>query len=124
MRVGHVRDEADSGGEEAGILLGAVDGPGEIGIEAPADRRDVDADFFEDLALHQAAHPAAARRAVLVLPLPFGKGEARLASRVPFDRFELGADAVAQRLEPLARSEEHTSELQSLMRISYAVFCL
>src|SRR3546814_20654414 len=26
--------------------------------------------------------------------------------------------------EPLERSEEHTSELQSLMRISYAVFCL
>src|SRR3546814_7101722 len=25
---------------------------------------------------------------------------------------------------PNARSEEHTSELQSLMRISYAVFCL
>src|SRR3546814_3600096 len=25
---------------------------------------------------------------------------------------------------PSARSEEHTSELQSLMRISYAVFCL
>src|SRR3546814_8515387 len=25
---------------------------------------------------------------------------------------------------PLARSKEHTSELQSLMRISYAVFCL
>src|SRR3546814_8710228 len=29
------------------------------------------------------------------------------------------------RMEPSAiRSEEHTSELQSLMRISYAVFCL
>src|SRR3546814_9179777 len=27
-------------------------------------------------------------------------------------------------LRPVARSEEHTSELQSLMRISYAVFCL
>src|SRR3546814_10324595 len=26
--------------------------------------------------------------------------------------------------ETLGRSEEHTSELQSLMRISYAVFCL
>src|SRR3546814_2976966 len=26
--------------------------------------------------------------------------------------------------EPADRSEEHTSELQSLMRISYAVFCL
>src|SRR3546814_9682558 len=28
------------------------------------------------------------------------------------------------RPEMLVRSEEHTSELQSLMRISYAVFCL
>src|SRR3546814_4425728 len=28
------------------------------------------------------------------------------------------------RLPPPHRSEEHTSELQSLMRISYAVFCL
>src|SRR3546814_8902815 len=27
-------------------------------------------------------------------------------------------------LDAVARSEEHTSELQSLMRISYAVFCL
>src|SRR3546814_10527966 len=26
--------------------------------------------------------------------------------------------------KPVDRSEEHTSELQSLMRISYAVFCL
>src|SRR3546814_10750160 len=30
----------------------------------------------------------------------------------------------ARRLRELGRSEEHTSELQSLMRISYAVFCL
>src|SRR3546814_5249529 len=45
---------------------------------------------------------------------------------------ELGRAAlrgVADRLQPVvddavARSEEHTSELQSLMRISYAVFCL
>src|SRR3546814_10461837 len=28
------------------------------------------------------------------------------------------------RAEEVERSEEHTSELQSLMRISYAVFCL
>src|SRR3546814_4852341 len=37
------------------------------------------------------------------------------------------ADAGALRpaeLQQPARSEEHTSELQSLMRISYAVFCL
>src|SRR3546814_6305566 len=36
-----------------------------------------------------------------------------------------GADAVAARPpDQRIRSEEHTSELQSLMRISYAVFCL
>src|SRR3546814_7551124 len=29
-----------------------------------------------------------------------------------------------ERALPAIRSEEHTSELQSLMRISYAVFCL
>src|SRR3546814_4885922 len=33
------------------------------------------------------------------------------------------AHAHGRRL-PVLRSEEHTSELQSLMRISYAVFCL
>src|SRR3546814_4212909 len=33
-------------------------------------------------------------------------------------------DVDVRRLYPLYRSEEHTSELQSLMRISYAVFCL
>src|SRR3546814_10701558 len=30
----------------------------------------------------------------------------------------------AQEVDQIDRSEEHTSELQSLMRISYAVFCL
>src|SRR3546814_16401060 len=35
----------------------------------------------------------------------------------------LGGIAAA-RMEQATRSEEHTSELQSLMRISYAVFCL
>src|SRR3546814_9967439 len=33
-------------------------------------------------------------------------------------------DRTAISLRLVARSEEHTSELQSLMRISYAVFCL
>src|SRR3546814_6390742 len=35
-----------------------------------------------------------------------------------------GVVAGAARGAGAARSEEHTSELQSLMRISYAVFCL
>src|SRR3546814_11460754 len=36
----------------------------------------------------------------------------------------LAAEAVSDEAMPHPRSEEHTSELQSLMRISYAVFCL
>src|SRR3546814_7326047 len=42
----------------------------------------------------------------------------RLSDRGPGRRPVLSPAAGAQ------RSEEHTSELQSLMRISYAVFCL
>src|SRR3546814_6073153 len=38
--------------------------------------------------------------------------------------FLLDEFAALGRLETVERSEEHTSELQSLMRISYAVFCL
>src|SRR3546814_7723051 len=41
----------------------------------------------------------------------------------PFD-FEEGLKLPDQGVFRLGRSEEHTSELQSLMRISYAVFCL
>src|SRR3546814_2460184 len=37
---------------------------------------------------------------------------------------ERAGRAIGGRGEPGGRSEEHTSELQSLMRISYAVFCL
>src|SRR3546814_8552425 len=36
----------------------------------------------------------------------------------------VGQRATPQRPGMFGRSEEHTSELQSLMRISYAVFCL
>src|SRR3546814_14057367 len=47
------------------------------------------------------------------------RGAGPLARRHPQLRL------AAPRALPLAaRSEEHTSELQSLMRISYAVFCL
>src|SRR3546814_3589914 len=42
---------------------------------------------------------------------------------VCFDALRLERLAPADH-SPLKRSEEHTSELQSLMRISYAVFCL
>src|SRR3546814_4711160 len=51
-----------------------------------------------------------------------GSGKDRMPIRVSVDRvaqlFDQALDCTP------ARSEEHTSELQSLMRISYAVFCL
>src|SRR3546814_3067622 len=37
---------------------------------------------------------------------------------------DAGGALAPLQLRPYLRSEEHTSELQSLMRISYAVFCL
>src|SRR3546814_5023444 len=46
-----------------------------------------------------------------------------LALRHQGDRLER-VEAVPEMARGDGRSEEHTSELQSLMRISYAVFCL
>src|SRR3546814_4454548 len=48
-------------------------------------------------------------------------------TRVPSPSFNTPAPMVRHEPPPpdtARRSEEHTSELQSLMRISYAVFCL
>src|SRR3546814_7527850 len=40
------------------------------------------------------------------------------------DPGQAAVDRADRDAAPVVRSEEHTSELQSLMRISYAVFCL
>src|SRR3546814_5443119 len=42
----------------------------------------------------------------------------------PSDMMDGRVGAIRRALDGAGRSEEHTSELQSLMRISYAVFCL
>src|SRR3546814_2073924 len=55
---------------------------------------------------------------VLSLLLFYGLSLTRNLSVAP------GADEMRVRVTGEMRSEEHTSELQSLMRISYAVFCL
>src|SRR3546814_3075195 len=47
-----------------------------------------------------------------------------LAMPSPVSAQEAATAAVATSDKAARRSEEHTSELQSLMRISYAVFCL
>src|SRR3546814_3820261 len=59
-------------------------------------------------------------------------GQRRLFASLPLSEATLPPEALGPTLlEPhpswmtrIERSEEHTSELQSLMRISYAVFCL
>src|SRR3546814_8954491 len=61
-------------------------------------------------------HGAEIERLLHVHLMHFGLG---IAADLRVDQgFDLGQLLVAD------RSEEHTSELQSLMRISYAVFCL
>src|SRR3546814_3715405 len=60
--------------------------------------------------------------AAMGMPLVFARAK-RLASGSSFciSRHNIGSNAWMQ---VQSRSEEHKSELQSLMRISYAVFCL
>src|SRR3546814_1380592 len=85
------------------------------------------------------AHPIPSARAFLIMreDLRFARrcmhGERRRNGR-PFGRLQEGLcrsaggdrrpDGPAAAFGCGKRSEEHTSELQSLMRISYAVFCL
>src|SRR3546814_2769417 len=56
----------------------------------------------------------------------FHKDEGDEAKYTELRKYVLGviADVLPAELLTANRSEEHTSELQSLMRISYAVFCL
>src|SRR3546814_4771909 len=72
---------------------------------------------------------SAGRRAAAQAPLPaWGRSRGDPADRGGGDGRERGRLFNDQAGDPRAhagiRSEEHTSELQSLMRISYAVFCL
>src|SRR3546814_2209538 len=76
-------------------------------------------------------HPALATQFALVsLELRAGKSRAdalrNLSDRIGLDEIKSFVTLMIQSdsLGTSIRSEEHTSELQSLMRNSYAVFCL
>src|SRR3546814_2617294 len=97
--------------------------PGDVA--APAVRLDVDEDVD--------GHHQQALDDRKLQPSPFGRRFHHQRKLVPClrgasgvaagDRPGMAGRAVADEVERF-RSEEHTSELQSLMRISYAVFCL
>src|SRR3546814_4476409 len=72
-----------------------------------------------DLAFHRAVPGVGERPGIR--PVAHEDGAARLEGAA---RILLGVVEHAARRDGADRSEEHTSELQSLMRISYSVFCL
>src|SRR3546814_1806404 len=74
-------------------------------------------------------HIGADDRADRLAPRPQGPATSRCRARVATTAQQDRALPLLCAADPaaavgVARSEEHTSELQSLMRISYAVFCL
>src|SRR3546814_3364424 len=60
----------------------------------------------------------------LVIEPPPGDSAPRPRRHLPLDGEAAGRQHGERDPGKAPRSEEHTSELQSLMRISYAVFCL
>src|SRR3546814_4048482 len=75
------------------------------------------------------AREAAIRGVVAILGLEQGRGQRRAQDqrdehRQRHRRHDGNRELAIDDAGRPARSEEHTSELQSLMRISYAVFCL
>src|SRR3546814_2790317 len=101
------------------MLIALLPGDG-IGPEVIAEaRRVLDALGLEGLSYEEAQVGGAAYK-MKGHPLP--PETLDLAKRADAILFGAVGDPACDSLE--RRSEEHTSELQSLMRISYAVFCL
>src|SRR3546814_5536653 len=81
---------------------------------------------------HEALHAAVAHRQVggEIADQAPQREQQRLVAFDLVAEFDAGIEVVRRRVagqrvvDVAVRSEEHTSELQSLMRISYAVFCL
>src|SRR3546814_3083270 len=94
--------------------LPAGDAKGIGGIRIVIDRQSQPAEPFANT-------PADLR---VVLADPGGEDDTINAAERCGERAEFADSPPDEKLDSLLRSEEHTSELQSLMRISYAVFCL
>src|SRR3546814_5970951 len=67
---------------------------------------------------------ASLKRGRTNMDVPISIGVSLAYAMSLYDTIHHGEHAYFDAAVSLLRSEEHTSELQSLMRISYAVFCL
>src|SRR3546814_6176377 len=79
------------------------------------------------LGIDSVLSPPAERReawARLARDLPMEKLDAMVQEATLAELLPLGRDILQGRVRGRVRSEEHTSELQSLMRNSYAALCL
>src|SRR3546814_7459962 len=99
--------------------LGAIKGAGEAALEGIIAERDTNGPFRDLFDFCRRVDTRKANKRVL---------EALICSGA-MDGFGLNRPSLMKTLPKAlqlaeARSEAHTSELQSLMRISYAVFCL
>src|SRR3546814_7554315 len=107
-----------------------ADRSGDAGGKPPIHITDADYDVIADLAI-QIEHRSSELSKMLLDEI--NRAEIHSVDTIPADAVTLGSEVefldeatgTTRRVRlVLPRSEEHTSELQSLMRISYAVFCL
>src|SRR3546814_3516429 len=110
-------------------LLGIVEGRAIVGRHAHAARRlgDRDAAVREVAVLEQRAQRLPRRATEILEADHLHRGAQGRIGREPIGKVGVQArpvESLAAHLVAALRSEEHTSELQTLMRISSAVFCL
>src|SRR3546814_2126426 len=106
----------------AALGFSVIEQGGRWQVSVPSWRRDMDGapDVVEEVTRITGFD------AIASVPLPRADGVAKPTATPEqlIERRLRRAAAAAGFDEAVTRSEEHTSELQSLMRISYAVFCL
>src|SRR3546814_6796485 len=132
--VGAVRDDRHAAGHEVGVERPFERLAGAVAIEIGAGRRGIGVALCQPqkrvIGLGKrpghGLRPSASR--MLHRISQHGLSRCRVAGRpyryIRCDSGSCSRQPSAKHASPTLRSEEHTSELQSLMRISYAVFCL
>src|SRR3546814_1526087 len=118
LRIGAIVDEQAHGIEEglvADQIPERVERPRALGIDVAAAARIPDVHVLGGLRF--AAHQRRLRADTLARLCEHPRIGPLAVEPVAVERLHIGREAFVE------RSEEHTSELQSLMRNSYAVFC-